>query len=74
MKTKKEKFPRRYVPLYLIDLSTHDYEELNLINMKKRLDKSETFIQMRCNDEEIFVINDRAYRLTNDFGRVWDLI
>lgn len=73
-KKKEEKFPNRYVPLYLIDPSRGTYEEHNLINMAKRLNMSRTFIDKKLKSEELFILDGRGYYLTSDFGKVWELL
>lgn len=73
-KKKAEKFPNRYVPLYLIDPANGTYEEYNLAGMQKRLGVSDTFISKRVKSEELFILNGRGYYLTSDFGRVWELL
>ena len=70
----KEKFPKRYAPFYLVDPVRCDYEELSLINMRKKIGKSESFIYDRCNDGALFLLDGRAYYITNNFAKVWELI
>lgn len=74
MKKNNEKFPSRYVPYYLVDAATGDYEELNLRAMRKRLNRSDVFIYDHCKSKSMFIIDERGYYLTDNFGEIWYLI
>jgi len=71
MNTEKKTYCKEY---YLIDVSRGEYEELTPLQVKKKLNKSESFINKYANSEELFIVNDRGYYLTKNFGSIWDLI